>query len=116
MKLINEIKPNATFSLNMGIYELNKNEIYKYGSKFVLLMAIFSDEDIRLIGVDNILQNVGDNNYEGFFDTEKEALLYAYCVQMKIQINSLAKTIAGLSKSARSKTPDFTKLRKDGDA
>lgn len=115
MKLINEIKPNATFSLSMGIYKLNKNEIYKYGSKFVLLMAIFSDEEINDIGTDNILQNVNNNNYEGFFDTEKEALLYAYCVQMKIKIEYLTKTIAGLSKSARSKTPDFTKLRKDGD-
>ena len=114
MKLIKEVETNSSIK-SMSIYKLDDEESKKYNAKFVLLGAVFSDEELQAAGIDNLLYDVKFNSNEGFFETEKEALLYAYCVQMKIKIEYLTKTIAGLSKSARSSTPDFTKLRKDGD-
>ena len=115
MKLIKEVEINNTVKHQMAIYELINEEAKKYNAKYALLRTIFNDEELKEAEIDNTLRDVILKNNEGFFETEKEVLLYAYCVQMKIKIEYLTKTIAGLSKSARSKTPDFTKLRKDGD-
>ncbi len=105
MKLIKEVEINNTIKHQMSIYELINEEAKKYNSKYALLLTIFNDEELKEAGVDNTLHDVILKNNEGFFETEKEALLYAYCVQMKIKIEYLTKMMAGLSKSARSSTP-----------
>ena len=115
MKLVKEIERNGVINHPMAIYELINEEAKKYNAKYALLRTIFNDEELKEAEIDTTLRDVILKNNEGFFETEKEALLYAYCVQMKIKIEYLTKTIAGLSKSARSSTPDFTKLRKDDD-
>lgn len=89
MKLVQEIKKNKLLSSNWGIYELNEKEKKKYGKNFVLSQGVFSDWAIKEFGVDKLLQKLDRYEYEGFFETQKEAYMQVKLVEMKCKIDRI---------------------------
>ena len=116
MKLIKEVETNSSIK-SMSIYKLDDEESKKYNAKFVLLGAVFSDEELQAAGIDNLLYDVKFNSDEGFFETEKEALLYANCVQLQIKLDRLIRSIIELNKFTKNMQylHSYVKLRKCGD-
>lgn len=89
MKLVQEIKKSELLERSWGIYKLNTNEKKKYGNNYALSQGVFSDYAIKKIGVDELLSNLKDSNYEGFFETQKEAYMQAKLVEMKSKIERM---------------------------
>lgn len=89
MKLVQEIKKNDLLSSNWGIYELSEKEKKKYGNNFVLSQGVFSDWAIKEFGVDELLQKLDKNKYDGFFETQKEAYMQVKLVEMKCKIDRM---------------------------
>ena len=89
MKLVQEINKNNLLASSWGIYELNEKEKKKYGNNFALSQGVFSDFAIKEFGVDKLLQNLDENEYEGFFETQKEAYMQVKLVEMKCKINRM---------------------------
>lgn len=104
MKLIQKIKKNDLLSRNWGIYELNKEEKEKYENNFVLSQGIFSDWAIKEIGVDELLQSLNRYEYEGFFETQKEAYMQVKLVEMKCKIDQMEYS---MKKVLNLKTPQW---------
>lgn len=73
----------------MGIYELNPDQEKKFGNKYALSQGIFSDYAIKEFGADELLSNLKDFNYEGFFETQKEAYMQVKLVEMKSKIERM---------------------------
>ena len=89
MKLVQEINKNNLLASSWGIYELNEKEKKKYGNNFALSQGVFSDFAIKEFGVDKLLQNLDENKYEGFFETQKEAYMQVKLVEMTCKINRM---------------------------
>lgn len=89
MKLVQEIKKNELLGSNWGIYELNTDEKKKYGNNYALSQGVFSNYAIKEFGVDKLLSNLKDFNYEGFFETQKEAYMQVKLVEMKNKIRRM---------------------------
>lgn len=89
MKLVQEIKKNELLGGKWGIYELNANEKMKYGNNYALSQGVFSDYAIKEFGADELLSNLKDYNYEGFFETQKEAYMQVKLVEMKSKIERM---------------------------
>ena len=89
MKLVQEIKKNELLGRNWGIYELNAYEKKKYGTNYALSQGVFSDYAIKEFGADELLSNLKDYNYEGFFETQKEAYMQVKLVEMKSKIERM---------------------------
>lgn len=89
MKLVQEIKKNELLGSSWGIYELNTNEKKKYGNNYALSQVVFSDYAIKEFGVDELLSNLKDFNYEGFFETQKEAYMQVKLVEMRSKIKRM---------------------------
>lgn len=104
MKLIQKIKKNDLLSKDWGIYELNKEEKEKYENNFVLSQGIFSDWAIKEIGVDELLQSLNRYEYEGFFETQKEAYMQVKLVEMKCKIDQMEYS---MKKVLNLKTPQW---------
>lgn len=104
MKLIQKIKKNDLLSRDWGIYELNKEEKEKYENNFVLSQGIFSDWAIKEIGVDKLLQSLNRYEYEGFFETQKEAYMQVKLVEMKCKIDQMEYS---MKKVLNLKTPQW---------
>ena len=104
MKLIQKIKKNDLLSRDWGIYELNKEEKEKYENNFVLSQGIFSDWAIKEIGVDKLLQSLNRYEYEGFFETQKEAYMQVKLVEMKCKIDKMEYS---MKKVLNLKTPQW---------
>ena len=110
MKLVQEIKKNDLLSSNWGIYELSQIEADKYGNgnKFALSQGLFSNFALEEIGVDKLLSELKAYNYEGFFETQKEAYMQVKLVEMKCKIDMLEYTIKDLTKVTEIETPKWT--------
>lgn len=89
MKLVQEIKRNESLGSSWGIYELNTNEKKKYGNNYALSQGVFSDYAIKEFGADELLSNLKDFAYEGFFETQKEAYMQVKLVEMKSKIERM---------------------------
>lgn len=89
MKLVQEIKKNELLGSNWGIYELNPDEKKKYGNNYALSQGVFSDYAIKEFGADELLSNLKDISYEGFFETQKEAYMQVKLVAMKSKIQRM---------------------------
>lgn len=89
MKLVQKIEKNELLGSNWGIYELNPDEEKKFGNKYALSQGIFSDYAIKEFGADEPLSNLKDFNYEGFFETQKEAYMQVKLVEMKSKIERM---------------------------
>lgn len=89
MKLVQKIEKNELLGSNCGIYELNPDEEKKFGNKYALSQGIFSDYAIKEFGADELLSNLKDFNYEGFFETQKEAYMQVKLVEMKSKIERM---------------------------
>ena len=51
--------------------------------------GVFSDYAIKEFGADKLLSNLKDFNYEGFFETQKEAYMQVKLVEMKNKIERM---------------------------
>lgn len=89
MKLVQEIKKSELLERSWGIYKLNANEKKKHGNNYALSQGVFSDYAIKKFGVDELLSNLKDSNYEGLFETQKEAYMQAKLVEMKSKIERM---------------------------
>lgn len=89
MELVQEIKKNKLLSSNWGIYKLNKEEKAKYGNNYALSQGVFSDYAIKEYSADELLSGLRDHNYEGFFETQKEAVMQVKLVEMKSKIERM---------------------------
>lgn len=89
MKLVQEIKRNELLGSSWGIYELNTDEKKKYRNNYALSQGVFSNYAIKEFGVDKLLSNLKDFNYEGFFETQKEAYMQVKLVEMKSKIGRM---------------------------
>lgn len=89
MKSVQEIKKNELLGSSWGIYELNTNEKKKYGNNYALSQGALSDYAIKEFGVDELLSNLKDFAYEGFFETEREAYMQVKLVEMKRKIERM---------------------------
>ena len=89
MKLVKEIKKNELLGRSWGIYELNTDEKKKYGNNYALSQGVFSDYAMKEFGADELLSNLKDFAYEGFFETEKEAYMQVKLVEMKSKIDRM---------------------------
>lgn len=98
MKLVQEIKKNELLGSNWGIYELNTDEKKKYGNNYALSQGVFSDYAVKEFGVDELLSNLKDFNYEGFFETQKEAYMQVKLVEMKNKIDRMELAMKGVLK------------------
>lgn len=65
---------------------MNLTKKKKYGNNFVLSQGVFSDWAIKEFGVDKLLQKLDRYEYEGFFETQKEAYMQVKLVEMKCKI------------------------------
>lgn len=89
MKLVQKIKKNELLGNNWGIYKLDLDEKKKYGNNYALSQGVFSDYAIKEFGSDELLSNLKDFAYEGFFETEKEAYMQVKLVEMKSKIERM---------------------------
>ena len=89
MKLVQEIKRNELLGSSWGIYELNSDEKKKYGNNYALSQGVFSDYAIKEFGADDLLSNLKDFAYEGFFETQKEAYMQVKLVEMQSKIERM---------------------------
>ena len=98
MKLVQEIKRNELLGSSWGIYELNTNEKKKYGNNYALSQGVFSEYAIKEFGADELLSNLKDFAYEGFFETQKEAYMQVKLVEMKSKIERMELTMKDVLK------------------
>lgn len=98
MKLVQEIKRNELLGSSWGIYELNTNEKKKYGNNYALSQGVFSEYAIKEFGADDLLSNLKDFAYEGFFETQKEAYMQVKLVEMKSKIERMELTMKDVLK------------------
>lgn len=98
MKLVQEIKKNELLGSSWGIYELNTSEKKKYGNNYALSQGVFSEYAIQEFGADDLLSNLKDFVYEGFFETQKEAYMQVKLVEMKSKIERMELTIKDILK------------------
>lgn len=98
MKLVQEIKKNELLGSSWGIYELNTSEKKKYGNNYALSQGVFSEYAIQEFGADDLLSNLKDFAYEGFFETQKEAYMQVKLVEMKSKIKRMELTIKDILK------------------
>lgn len=89
MELVQEITKNNLLSSNWGIYKLNEEEKAKYGNNYALSQGVFSDYAIEIYGTDKLLSDLRDYNYEGFFETQKEAYMQVKLVEMRTKIERM---------------------------
>lgn len=104
MKLVQKIEKNELLGSNWGIYELNPDEEKKFGNKYALSQGIFSDYAIKEFGVDKLLAGLRDLNYEGFFETQKEAYMQVKLVEMKMKIERME---LAMKDALKLKTPEW---------
>lgn len=104
MKLVQKIEKNELLGSDWGIYELNPDEEKKFGNKYALSQGIFSDYAIKEFGADELLSNLKDFVYEGFFETEKEAYMQVKLVEMKSKIERMEIAMKDVLKL---KTPEW---------
>ena len=107
MKLVQEIKKNELLSSNWGIYELTPEEAKKFGNKYALSQGVFTDLALKEFGADKLLSRLKEYNYEGFFETQKEAYLQVKLVEMKCKIDRLESSIKDSVKALDFKTPEW---------
>jgi hypothetical protein len=107
MELVQEIKKNNLLTSNWGIYKLNEEEVKKYGGKFALSQGVFSDFALKEMGADKLLSELKAYNYEGFFETQKEAYMQVKLVEMKCKVDRLEHAIKDLTKVAEIETPEW---------
>ena len=50
---------------------------------------MYSDWAIKEFGVDELLQKLDKNKYDGFFETQKEAYMQVKLVEMKCKIDRM---------------------------
>ena len=89
MELVQKIEKNNLLASDQGIYKLTEEEAKKYGGNFALSQGIFSDFGIKTYGTDELLSNLKDYNYEGFFETQKEAYMQVKLVEMTCKIERM---------------------------
>lgn len=89
MELVQKIEKNNLLASDWGIYKLNKEEAKKYGGKFALSQAVFTDYAIDHMGVDELLSDLRISAYEGFFETQKEAYMQVKLVEMTCKIERM---------------------------
>lgn len=82
----------------MGIYALTPAQANKYagGRRFFLSSNVLSDYWLEHHGDDEILSDIKKYMYEGFFETYKEALMYAELVKANSIIRILNERIKSL--------------------
>ena len=78
MKLVGKIK--VSDYQTMAIYAIDPSLAEKYGGPFVLTRGVFSDFALKEIGEENLMAEISNGYYEGFFQTQKEAYLTAKLV------------------------------------
>ena len=76
----------------------------KFGNKYALSQGIFSDYAIKEFGVDKLLAGLRDLNYEGFFETQKEAYMQVKLVEMKMKIERME---LAMKDALKLKTPEW---------
>lgn len=89
MELIRKIETNRLLTSNWGIYKLSDEQEKKFGGKFALSQGLFSDYALEEVGEDNLLSELTDFNYEGFFETESEAFHQVKLAEMQNKTDRL---------------------------
>lgn len=89
MKLVQKVEKNELLGSSWGIYELDPDEKKKYGNNYALSQGVFSDYALKEFGADELLYNLKDSAYEGFFETQKEAYMQVKLVEMKSKIDRM---------------------------
>lgn len=107
MKLIETINKNELLGSNWAIYELSDEEAAKYGNKYALSQGVFRDSVLEEFGADTLLSNLKHHNYEGFFETRKEAFMQVKLVEMTCKIDRLEYAIKDLVKVTNIATPKW---------
>lgn len=98
MKLVERINKNELLCSDWGIYELSEEQAAKYGGKFALSQGIFSDFALERIGENQLLSELKEHSYEGFFQTRLEAFYQVKLVEMQNKIKWLERVIKESSK------------------
>lgn len=104
MKLVQTIKKNELLKSDYGIYELNTEEKVKYGNNYAVSQGVFTEYAMKEFTSDELLSGLKDYNYEGFFETKKEACLHIKLVEMKSKIDRMEYAI---KESLALKTPEW---------
>lgn len=89
MKLVQKVEKNELLGSSWGIYELDHDEKKKYGNNYALSQGVFSDYALKEFGADELLSNLKDSAYEGFFETQKEAYMQVKLVEMQNKIERM---------------------------
>jgi hypothetical protein len=111
MELVRTLEENSISCSKWGIYKLDEKESEKYGGKFALSQGIFLDCAIENMGSDELLSELRDFRYEGFFQTEKEAYFQAVIVFMQSKIERLERGVRELFESMEEmKTPEWHEI------
>ena len=96
MELVQKIDKNKLLMRDWGIYKLNEEESNKYGGNFAVSQGIFSDYAIKTFGADILLSNLNKFDYEGFFETQKEAYMHVKLIEMYSKIKLYESTLKDL--------------------
>lgn len=105
MKLVKRIEKNELLVSDWGIYKLNEEERRVFGNNYALSQGIFSEWALEEMGSNKLLSGLRDYEYEGFFETEKEAYFQVKLVEMLCKINRLESAIAELDVVRKIETP-----------
>lgn len=89
MKLVQKVEKNELLGSSWGIYELAPDEKKTYGNNYALSQGVFSDYALKEFGADELLSNLKDSAYEGFFETQKEAYMQVKLVEMQNKIERM---------------------------
>ncbi len=82
----------------MGIYEVPEDLQEKYGGKYFLSSALFSDRWLQTHTAEEFLDCAMPQHYEGFFETQKEAYLTAMLVKASVELNAIRYALEDLKK------------------
>ena len=109
MVIVQIVEKNDLLVNDFAIYELDSERAKKYKGKFAVSQGVFSDYALKEMGVDKLLSELKDYNYEGFFETQKEAYLHIKLVEMHSKLRKIESTVSELIEIVKeTDTPTWT--------
>lgn len=96
MELVRKIDKNKFLSIDYGIYKLSEDQQKKFGNKYAVTQGVYSRQVIENINEDELLSDLKSYCYEGFFETEREAILHIKLIEMNCKVARLVKGIADI--------------------
>lgn len=96
MELVRKIDKNKFLSIDYGIYKLSEDQQKKFGNKYAVTQGVYSRQVIENTNEDELLSNLKSYQYEGFFETEREALFHIKLVEMSCRVAKLVYSIEEL--------------------